>query len=117
MLPLPREFQGQSPYILNIDLNYDNIDRGIKSTLYYNTFGERLSEASIGATPNVYEQPVHTLNYSLSKTITQRLSFKLSAKNLLDSDNKRTQTFKGKEYIVTRYSTGRSISVGLSYKL
>lgn len=112
-----REFQGQSPYVLNIDLNYDNVNRGIKSTIYFNTFGKRLSEASIGATPYVYEQPVHTLNYSFTQDITSRLSWKLSANNLLDSEHKRTQTFKGKEYIVTSYTTGRSFSMGLTYKL
>ncbi len=112
-----RKFQGQSPYIVNFDLNYENRDRGIKSTLYYNTFGERLSDASIGATPYVYEQPRHTLNYSISKSIGEHLSLKLSAKNLLDSDHKRTQEFKGKEYIVTKYSSGRSFSLGLSYKM
>lgn len=112
-----REFQGQSPYIINIDLTYDNADRGVVSSLYYNVFGERLAEISLGGTPDVYEQPFHTLNYSLSKNLTQRVSLKFSAKNLMDSTSKKVHSYKGKDYVYSSYKKGRSVSLGLGYRI
>ncbi len=112
-----RKFQGQSPYVLNIDIDYENEDNGINSSLYFNTFGERLSESSIGATPYIFEQPRDTLNFSFSKKFGSHTTFNFSARNILDSEYKRTHTFKGTEFIASRYSTGRSFSIGLSYKL
>ena len=41
--PDTREFQGQSPYILNMNLTYENNGAGIVTSLYYNIFGKRMA--------------------------------------------------------------------------
>ncbi len=112
-----REFQGQSPFLLNMNINYDNNTHGIHAGLYYNVFGERLSKIALPGTPNIYEKPRHMLNFSFSKSLTEKISLSLSAKNILDSEVKEIQEFKGVEYISTVYKTGRSYSVGLKYSL
>ena len=112
-----REFAGQSPYILNLNLSYDNYGKGISSSLYYNVFGERLSIVSLGGTPDVYEQPAEVLNFSFSWEFIKNLSAKLAVKNMLDSENKHTQQYNGRDYIYHLYHTGRSISLGFAYKL
>ncbi|MBN1292186.1 MAG: TonB-dependent receptor [Candidatus Latescibacteria bacterium] len=115
--PNSREFQGQSPYIINIDLTYDSEERGITTSLYYNVFGERLAEISLGGTPDVYEQPLHLLNLSFSKQITKRISLKASGNNLLDGKESKVHTYQGVDYIRSDYRQGRSFSLGFNYKI
>ncbi len=112
-----RPFQGQSPYLLNLNLSYDNMEKGLSSSIYYNIFGERLAAIGKGGTPDVYEQPASMLNFSLSKKIIQNLSLKLAAKNILDSKDKKVHEYKGKEYVSSLFQRGRSFSLGLKYDL
>src|SRR5690606_25776618 len=62
-----RVLQGQSPYVLNLDLTYINNDWGTVAGLYFNTFGERLSKVSANVNPDVFEQPAPMLNFTLSQ--------------------------------------------------
>ncbi len=112
-----RPLQGQSPYIVNMTLNYDNMAHGIHATLYYNIFGERLSDVGQRFTPDVYEQPFELLNFTFNWEITEQIAFKVSASNLLDSEVKKVHKFKGREYIESSFKPGRIFSFGLGYKL
>jgi TonB-dependent receptor len=112
-----RSLAGQSPFILNINLTYDNPGKGIASTLYYNVFGERLSFVTEGGAPDVYEQPFHLLNYSISWKFMNHIGVKFSAKNLLDSVVEKTQVFEGNKYNFSRYSLGRTYSMEFKYEL
>ena len=112
-----RPFQGQSPYLVNLTLGYDNLKYGISASVYYNVFGKRLSIVSLSGTPDVYEQPFRLLNVSVSKKLTSQITLKLAGNNLLDDAVKQTQQFKDKEYIFRQYNRGRSFSIGLSYDL
>ncbi|MHB9031348.1 MAG: TonB-dependent receptor domain-containing protein, partial [Candidatus Latescibacterota bacterium] len=112
-----REFMGQSPYILNLDLSWDNEEKGLSSTLSYNVFGKRLSENSLGGTPDVYEKPASTLNLAFSKKVTANSSVKLSAKNILNSRESKVQEYRGREYIRSEFGKGRTLSLGLAYAL
>ncbi len=111
-----RPFQGQSPYLVNLNLSYENAATGISSSLYYNVFGKRLDRVSYGGTPDVYEKPAALLNFSFSWKFMKHLSLKFAANNLLNPDHTKYQFFKGKEYIYSQYKRGRAISLGLSYR-
>ncbi len=112
-----RPLNGQSPYIVNLNLNYNNHGSGTDATLLYGVFGKRLSEVSEGGVPDVFEQPRPDLDFTLSQRIMGGLKFKLGIGNILDSKVKKTIEFKDVEYVVQEYSRGRSISMGLSYTL
>jgi TonB-dependent receptor len=112
-----RELQGQSSYLLNLNLSYSSYNSGTSAALLYNVFGDRLSEVSEGGTPDVYERSRPQLDFTLSQKILGGLTFKISAKNLLDSKVRKTIEYKGVEYIFQEYSKGRSFSFGLSYKI
>ena len=112
-----RSLQGQSPFVVNLDVIYDNLETGTAAGLYYNIFGRRLSEVSLGGTPNVFEEPRSSLDFTLSKRINGLYTVKLAARNLLDSDHHFAYPFKGTRYIAREYRKGRSFSVGLAYKL
>ena len=108
---------GQSPYIINALLSYDNFERSINANVNFNVQGERLSVVSTGGIPNVYEQPRPTLDLNVMKGIGDRWAVKFSATNLLDSPYRMTHEFKGVEYNYSSYRLGRNFSAGVSFTI
>ncbi len=111
-----RQFQGQSPFLLNASINYNNADIGLDATLAYNVFGRRLAIISEAADPDVFEESAPALDLIISKTLTQRFSLKLSARNLLNPARQQTMEFRGKEYTLQNYKLGRDFGMGISYR-
>lgn len=111
-----RELQGQSPYILNLSVNYDLLDWEASTSLFYNIYGERLDEVGVGGAPNAYEQPRGVLDFYYSQPLWNKITLKFTAKNLLDSSFEILQTFKGEDFVRSLYRTGRTYSLSLSYK-
>ncbi len=112
-----RSLQGQSPYVVNLDFGYENLERGTAISLFYNVFGERLYAVARGGAPNYFEQPRHMLDFVASQEVGRGFTVKLSAKNLLDAKYEIAQTFRGTDFINRSYSQGRSFSLGVSYSL
>ena len=112
-----RSLQGQSPYLLNLDLAYDNYESGTAAGFYYNIFGRRLSEVSLGGTPNVYEMPRGSLDFTFARDFNHAYRIKFRAKNLLNPQVRKIYPFKGVDYVAQEYTRGRSFSLGLTYKL
>jgi len=112
-----RPFQGQSPYLINLylDFNADNSDWS--ANIYYNVFGKRLATVGSVGAPDVYEKPFNMLNASVTKNIFQNLSLKITAKNILNSKIEKVQEFKGSDYIYQSYRVGSGISAELKFKL
>ncbi len=112
-----RPFTGQSPYLINVFLGYDNYDAGFSSNLYFNAFGERLfALGSVGA-PDVYEKSFNLLNFSASQRISENFSISIGVKNILDDSITQIQEFKGTEYIYNNHFNGRSYDFGLKFNL
>lgn len=112
-----RQFQGQSPYIVNLYLDYENNDLGFTSSIYYNVYGKRLASVGSLGTPDVFEMPTNILNFSSTQRLIDNLILKLQIENILNASNEKVQEFKDKSYIYSSYLRGRSLSVGLSYKI
>ncbi len=112
-----RQFQGQSPYIVNIYLDYTNDAFGFSSSLFYNVYGKRLSAVGSLGTPDVFESPTNLLNFTATKMLIENLMLKFKVENLLNSANEKIQEFKGNTYIYSSYLRGRRVSLGLSFKI
>lgn len=112
-----RTMFGQSPYTINAELAYINDTLGLTSSINFNVFGPRISGISIGGTPNVYEQPRPSLDFSIAKQFGERWSVRLRARNLLNPEYKQTHDFKGTEFVYSSYRIGRSFSAGISYSI
>lgn len=125
-----RPMAGQSPYLVNLDLGYDNPIMGTSLTLFYNVFGERLSFNAEDATPDIYEQPRHMLDLIGSQRVYGSVAFKYGVKNLLDSsvrfihkinladfglDGSGDTELETRDFVAQEYKTGRSFTIGLSY--
>tara|TARA_B100000674_G_scaffold44090_1_gene30510 strand:+ start:27397 stop:30204 length:2808 start_codon:yes stop_codon:yes gene_type:complete len=110
-----RPMFGQSPYVVNMFLNYRLDSSKWAFNLAYNVSGPRLQVVVLGATPNIYQQPVHQLNFSAIKTLNKHFKLTLRARNILNPLIKQTQTYKNEEYIFNSYRLGRSFSITLKY--
>ena len=116
-----RDMFGQSPYMVNAELAYKNDSTGWMSSLNFNVFGARISEVSIGGTPNVYEQPRPTLDFTLQKSFQKDyrdvVSIRFRARNLLNPEYKKTHTYRDQEYIFQSFQVGRTFSLGVSWNI
>jgi len=110
---LRRPLQGQSPYVVNINLSYNNPITNTGFTLLYNVSGSRLRTVGTTGFDDIYEQSRNQVDLSISQIVFNAVQAKLSVKNLLDDD----YAFKLGDTYTSRYKTGRSFSIGLSYTL
>lgn len=112
-----RPLFGQSPYIINIELSYENTASNTSVNLAYNLLGPRLSEVLIGAIPDVYEQPRSDLNLNIQQRLWKKITMRFAVRNILNEEVRKSIHFKGKEYITSRYQTGTTYTLGLQYSL
>lgn len=116
-----RPMQGQSPYVINLQLGYDNYFKRRSAVLLYNVYGERISALGINGNPDIYEQPFEKLDFVVKwglndtyddqvKKVAYNLSFKAS--NLLDS----AVTMKQGDKTSLSYHPGRAYSISFSMK-
>lgn len=113
--PSTRDLQGQSPYLVNLNLQYDNPESGTSAGVFYSVFGERLSVVSSGSIPDVYTQPRPSLTASFSQGVFEHWTVELKAENLLNSRRRKTYSFRGQDFPYQTYRAGRSFTLGISY--
>jgi TonB-dependent receptor len=106
-----RPLQGQSPYVWNFQLGYDDIDRGINTAILYNIFGERIVDVGTNGAPDIYEEPRPQLDFIWTQRIFEDWKVQFKARNLLDPDVEITQ---GSETRI-RFSVGREYSLSLEF--
>ena len=113
--PDTRSMFGQSPYIINFFVGYNNDSIGFSANLSYNVSGEKIAVVIVGATPNVYEQPANQLDFNMTKKLGKHFSLTFKAQNILNPTIKKTYTYKDQEYIFNSYQKGATFSLGLKY--
>lgn len=108
-----RPLYDQSPYIINLDLSYDNPISGTILTLAANLTAQRLWVAN-PAGPDVYEYPAPGLDLIVSQRLGRYWKLKFSAKNLLDPEFRRTYGDSEDDPLHTLRTKGRNFSLSLS---
>lgn len=108
-----RPLQGQSPYVANLSLSYLPEHGRTEAALLYNVSGERIALVGVNGLPDVYEQPFHQLDLSVSTALPwEGWKAKLRLRNLLDPSVEFTQ---GDE-VQRSYRKGREIAVSLEWR-
>jgi outer membrane receptor protein involved in Fe transport len=79
-----RPMQGQAPYVVNIQFQYDRPTWGITGALLYNVVGRRITEVGTNSVPDTYDEPMQQVDLVAAKTIAKNWSVQFRAKNLLD---------------------------------
>jgi TonB-dependent receptor len=113
-----RTLQGQSPYVVNAFINYKNDSLKFECNLSYNVQGKRLAVVGIARSPNVFEQPFHSLNFNASKTVGKkdRSQLTLGVSNILgDKRESFYESYQAKDRVYSRYAPSQTISLGYSY--
>ena len=116
-LPETREMFGQSPYIVNAYLSYDNQRTAVNLT--YNVQGPRLSVVLLGGTPNIYEQPRHLLNFNVTQKFgaNDQWRVRFSWNNILDAEFQQTYEFKNQINYYQREAYGSDLRLGFAYSI
>ena len=113
-----RDLQGQSPFLINSNIEFLNEETGFQYGLFYNVQGRTLEVVGTGIVPDVYTVPFHSLNFNLKKFLDDdgKSSISLKAKNILSSKKKSVyESFNISDEIWTLRNQGIEFSV--SYNL
>jgi outer membrane receptor for ferrienterochelin and colicin len=127
----PRPLQGQSAYIVNAGLFYNNIESNLEINILYNVIGKRLFSGGIreldGVTtsyPDIYEMPRNYIDITMSKRLTRNLSLRLKAEDILNEyviflqDANEDGIFdKENDQLLRRYKPGITLKAGLVFRL
>lgn len=110
-----RPLQGQAPYTINANLEYDFGERGI-GRLLYTTAGRSIAYAGVNGLDDEYQEPRNQLDLVLLwrfRALDIPLTGKFSVENMLNDRYLDTQN----GFITSRFRTGATFNVGLSYLL
>ena len=113
-----RELQGQSPYLINAGLNYNDTEIGLQTGLFFNVQGKTLEVVGTGIVPDVYTVPFNSLNFTLNKKIgaEKKSTIDIKISNILDSQRKSVyESFNAAEQVFTQLNPGTEFSIGYSY--
>jgi len=80
-----RPLMGQSPYLLNVGINYTDDSSGFRLNVSYNTIGKRIAMVGNSKLAAVWELPRHSLDITFSKRISKNLELKGGIQNILNS--------------------------------
>lgn len=119
-----RPLQGQSNFIINSGLYYDDRDIGLQINLIYNVIGKRILLVGAGAIADTYEMPRNILDLSISKSLGTRLTIKAGIRDILNQeflllqDGNEDGIFdRRNDQVFRRFMPGTTYSLGFSYKI
>lgn len=111
-----RPMVNQSPYVINLALDYAGESNGFGARLLYNVSGRRIVEVGARGMPDSYEQSRHVVDLTLSQKVGKNIDIRLTATNLLGSKHVITLGSKHDDGLVQRsYREPRVISLAGTY--
>ena len=114
-----RDLQGQSPFLINTGLNYNNSDTGLQTGLFFNVQGKTLEVVGTGIVPDVYTKPFSSLNFTLNKSFGQdkKSTIDVKVSNILNSKRESVyESYKTASKTFSSFQPGTEVSIGYSYK-
>ena len=84
-----RALMGQSPYIVNGGLYYQDEDKGWQYALLYNVLGKRIYRVgSADTNPTVYEMPRNVIDFSVTKNFRNGIQLKAGVQDLFNQNSR-----------------------------
>ncbi len=120
-----RPMMGQSPYIVNAGLYYQNNDRKLNMSLLYNVTGKRIVVVGLDF-PDIYELPRHAIDFTIMKDFGDHWEIKAGVRDMLNEPVVYRQFIefeKEGQGVVQRTqdsyhsAPGTYYSLGITYKL
>lgn len=125
---LDRPLQGQSPYLINVGINYDVEKLGLNTTLLFNQIGRRIffvgSGDNSGGIPAIWEAPRPLLDLQIAKKVMKNkgeiklnisdiLNYRANFYHDLDGDG----TYSSKDVLAITRNYGTTYSITFSYNI
>ena len=119
-----RPLQGQSPYIVNVGLNYNDPKSNLQVNVLYNVIGKRIFAAGFDGYPDIYEMPRNVLDITFSKELGSRWIVKGGVTDIFNQTNVLLQDGNGdkkydrvKDQLIQTFRPGRTLQLGFSYRI
>jgi outer membrane receptor protein involved in Fe transport len=119
-----RPLQGQSGFIVNSGIFYDDKANNFQFNIAYNVIGKRILLVGAGAIPDTYEMPRNVIDMNVSKGLTDKLLVRFGVKDLLNQeflllqDGREDGNFdRVNDQIFRRFKPGSVFTLGLSYRI
>lgn len=119
-----RELQGASNWVLNADAKYEfDLGQNIKNTvsLVYGVKGKSIYAVGTAGLDNIYELPFHKLDFVFTSKLTDNISVKFSADNILNPyqrfelGNESKVQITEPSLVLKEYKKGVGLGLNLSY--
>ncbi|MET4074251.1 TonB-dependent receptor [Hymenobacter sp. UYCo722] len=119
-----RSLQGQSPYVVNTGVFYQDDDRRWQVSAQYNVIGPRIQFASSNSQNySIFEMPRHVIDLALTKGFGPHLDLRLGIQDLLNQytrlyyDSDRSGSISSADTgAFGRFRRGQYSTAGLTYK-
>ncbi|GAE64854.1 Outer membrane receptor proteins, mostly Fe transport [Chryseobacterium indologenes] len=119
---IDRPMQGQSPYTINLSLQYDAEKSGWSSTVLFNMIGRRILYVGNDQVPPIWEAPRPLLDFQVAKKIwNKKGEIKLNVSDILNRrakfyhDLNDNGKYDSKDALAIERVTGTNISLTLGY--
>ncbi|MDD2305134.1 MAG: TonB-dependent receptor [Prolixibacteraceae bacterium] len=115
-----RIMQGQSPYIINLGLNYTSEASKFNVGVNFNRLGKRIAYVGNPLNPHTWELPRNSLDLTIQKELGKRVTFKAGVKDILNNPVRFVQYYGTNDNITVdtyNYTPNRSFSAGIVVKL
>ena len=121
-----RPLQGQSPYLINVGLQYDLEKIGLNTTLLFNQIGRRILFVGNEAVSDIWENPRSLLDLQFAKKVLKtKGEIKINVNDILnkevkyyhDLDNNKSYSKNSKDVLAISRNYGTNYSITFSYNL
>ncbi|NUM49994.1 MAG: carboxypeptidase-like regulatory domain-containing protein [Flavobacteriales bacterium] len=117
-----RPMMGQSPYIINTGIYYDNKESQLQINALYNVIGKRIFAVGTFGTPDIYEMPRNVVDLNISKGIGKHFSVKISIQDILNNrvwllqDSNENGLLDNRDETVMEFKRGTYFTLGVNAK-
>ncbi|WP_439555789.1 carboxypeptidase-like regulatory domain-containing protein [Dyadobacter sp.] len=118
-----RQLQGQSPYLINAGIYYNDVNRGWQINALYNVVGRRIFlVGDRDLQPTVYEMPRNIIDLNIVKALGEHLEIKLGIQDLLNQrfrliqDSNLDQKITDIDESYQSFKRGSYSQIGVTYK-
>ena len=122
-----RPLQGQSPYLINVGINYDLEKAGFSATLLFNQIGRRILFVGNEAISDIWEAPRPLLDLQLAKKIAKKKGeVRLNISDIINSranfyhdldGNSKYSGTSSKDVLAIQRNYGTNVSITFAYQI
>lgn len=108
-----RPLQGQSNYTANFLLDYAFEPWKLNASLAYNVYGKRIAYTAPEGLPNIWELPVHQLDFVMIKSLGDNMKLRARVGNILNPATKLVQ----EDRVWQSWRMGQSYTLGIQMEI